>query len=88
MTLTSGINHIAILTCDLERFIQFYARSRGHLDHLALSATSVQAFETIRNRLVEQRASNGAVEDLGAFCRVDRSQPLGRRVDVLPQVRR
>jgi len=125
MALISGINHIAILTSDLERFIHFYARvfevdvlfreatpsfqhailragpsswlhpvevpnnahaaaipdmfTRGHLDHLALSASTIQAFETICNRLVEHGASNGVVEDLGAFHAIWFTDPDGMR---------
>jgi catechol 2,3-dioxygenase-like lactoylglutathione lyase family enzyme len=40
---------------------------RGHLDHLALGAGSPEAFETLRGRLVERGATDGTIEDLGAF---------------------
>src|SRR5687768_12232912 len=113
MSLVSGINHVAVLTLDLERFIAFYGEvfdmpvlfeettpafrhailragpsswlhpaalsgnphavalpsmfERGHLDHIALSAASAEAFAIIRARLLARQATNGTVEDLGAF---------------------
>jgi catechol 2,3-dioxygenase-like lactoylglutathione lyase family enzyme len=38
---------------------------RGRLDHLGLQAASVDAFETIRDRLVAEGASDGFVTDFG-----------------------
>lgn len=113
MQLVRGINHIAVLTDDLDRFVDFYASvfgletvfsedtpafrhailrtgpdswlhpaqivdgehgtglpdmfRRGHLDHLALTADSDAAFDELRERLVARGASDGTVEDLGAF---------------------
>jgi catechol 2,3-dioxygenase-like lactoylglutathione lyase family enzyme len=113
VSLVSGINHVAIVTPDLDRFIAFYTQvfelevvfreatpafahailraganawlhpaaladnahgaalpdmfGRGHLDHLALLAPSLEAFERIRERLVERGASAGVVDDLGAM---------------------
>jgi catechol 2,3-dioxygenase-like lactoylglutathione lyase family enzyme len=113
MTLLNGVNHVAVLTNDLDRFVGFYTDvfgmdvvfreetpafrhailrvgtdswlhpaevpgnahgdalpqmfDRGHLDHLAVTAASTDAFETLRARLVERGASDGTVEDLGAF---------------------
>ena len=40
MDLLAGVNHIAVMTADL--------------DHLALTATSPEAFEAISNRLVRR----------------------------------
>ncbi|MDT3445095.1 MULTISPECIES: VOC family protein [unclassified Pseudofrankia] len=40
---------------------------RGHLDHLALTAASPEAFRAARDRLVARGMSDGTVEDLGAF---------------------
>ena len=40
---------------------------RGHLDHVALTAPHVDAFTELRRRLVERGATDGTVEDLGAF---------------------
>jgi catechol 2,3-dioxygenase-like lactoylglutathione lyase family enzyme len=125
MTLIDGINHIAILTEDLERFIRFYAGvfevepvfreetpafrhaillagasawlhpvevpgnvhgaasqqmfARGHLDHFALHSPSPEAFALARSRLIELGASNGEVEDLGAFHALWFTDPDGMR---------
>ena len=113
MQLVRGINHIAVLTNDLDRFVEFYESvfdletvfseetpafrhailrtgpdswlhpaeivdgehgdglpdmfRRGHLDHLALTADSHDAFGELRRRLVDRGASDGTIEDLGAF---------------------
>ena len=119
----AGINHVAVITADLERFIDFYTGvfemnllfredtpafchailragerswlhpaavtgnrhasalpdmfARGHLDHLALGAPSQEAFELVRQRLVERGASSGQVEDLGAMHSVWFQDPDG-----------
>jgi catechol 2,3-dioxygenase-like lactoylglutathione lyase family enzyme len=111
--LLAGVNHVAVLTEDLDRFVAFYtdvfdidvvfredtpafrhailptgrdswlhpaqvhgnphgtaiARmfDRGHLDHLALTAASPQAFATVRSRLQDRGLHDGTVDDLGAF---------------------
>lgn len=125
MQLISGINHVAVLTDDLDRFVAFYSdvfdletvfseetpafrhailrtgpRSwlhpaqvtdgehgaglpdmfrRGHLDHLALNADSPEAFDELRARLVDRQASDGAIEDLGAFHATWFQDPDGMR---------
>jgi catechol 2,3-dioxygenase-like lactoylglutathione lyase family enzyme len=125
MSLVSGINHVAIMTVDLERFIHFYRSvfevdevfreqtpafrhailrlaesawlhpveisgnahasavpemfARGHLDHLALHVPSSAAFATARQRLLQHGASNGVVEDLGAFHALWFTDPDGMR---------
>src|SRR5687768_309002 len=100
MSHLSGLNHVAVVTADLERFVAFYTRvfgmeevfredipglrhailrigdgsswlhpaeipgnqhavaipkmfSRGHLDHIALTARSSESFEALRASLVE-----------------------------------
>jgi catechol 2,3-dioxygenase-like lactoylglutathione lyase family enzyme len=109
----TGVNHVAVMTADLDRFVDFYTAvfdldvafaettptfrhailragpnswihpaevidndhadalptmfDRGHLDHVALGADSPAAFEELRRRLVERAASDGNIEDLGAF---------------------
>ena len=112
--LLNGLNHVAVLTADLDRFVSFYTRvfemqqvfredgpqlrhailriadgstwlhpveirgnaaglagremfQRGHLDHIALMAQSLKAFEELRRRLLDAEATRGVVEDLGAF---------------------
>ena len=128
MSLLNGINHVAVLTADLDRFIGFYSgvlglevifreqapafahailRSgeqswlhpvevpgnthgaavdkmfdRGHIDHIALSASSPQAFEALRRRLVEHAASDGIVDDLGAFHALWFRDPDGMRGEI------
>jgi catechol 2,3-dioxygenase-like lactoylglutathione lyase family enzyme len=125
----SGINHVAIVTDDLDRFVEFYVDvfdldvvfteetpafrhailrtgadswlhpaeisgsphgsaipdmfQRGHLDHLALTTASYEAFEVIRARLVERRVSDGAVDDLGAFHSLWFDDPDGMRVELV-----
>jgi catechol 2,3-dioxygenase-like lactoylglutathione lyase family enzyme len=125
MNLVTGINHVALLTADLDRFVSFYRDvfempvlfeettatfrhailrcgpscwlhpatvadsphgsalpdmfRRGHLDHLAIAATSSEAFDTIRRRLIAREASGGVVEDLGAFHSVWFEDPDGMK---------
>lgn len=127
MPLVSGLNHVAILTADLERFIAFYQGifgaevvfregtpfrhailrigadswlhpveaknnphsmalprmfQRGHLDHLALTAASPAAFDELRKRLVDCGASDGAVDNLGAFHTLSFEDPDDMRGEV------
>lgn len=125
MRLTRGLNHVAVLTDDLDRFVEFYTSvfdlevafsettaafrhahlrtgadswlhpaevfgnahgapspemfQRGHLDHLALSADSPAAFETLRDRLSRRGATDGTTEDLGAFHALWFTDPDGMR---------
>jgi catechol 2,3-dioxygenase-like lactoylglutathione lyase family enzyme len=113
MSLVSGVNHVAVLTDDLDRFVAFYCDvfelevafsettpafrhailragesswlhpaefsagahgeglpemfRRGHLDHLALTVSTPDAFTALRTRLMDVGASSGSIEDLGAF---------------------
>lgn len=129
MDLLAGVNHIAVMTADLDRFADFYTEvfdldvvfredtpafrhaivrtgptswlhpvemtgnahgaasstmfERGHLDHLALTAASAATFEAIRDRLVSRGATDGAVEDLGAFRSVWFDDPDGMRVELV-----
>jgi catechol 2,3-dioxygenase-like lactoylglutathione lyase family enzyme len=125
-----GLNHVAVLTSDLDRFVSFYTRmfgmeevfrerlpglahailriadgsswlhpaeipgnehaaaipemfSRGHLDHIALTARSSESFEELRQRLVEAGASDGVVDDLGAFQSVWFQDPDGMRGELI-----
>jgi catechol 2,3-dioxygenase-like lactoylglutathione lyase family enzyme len=128
VSLLSGINHIAILTEDLARFIAFYAEvfetevlfreqtpqfehailrvghdcwlhpaqvygaadgaalpdmfRRGHLDHIALTASSSASFQAVRQRLLDRDATNGVVEDLGAFHALWFRDPDGMRSEL------
>jgi catechol 2,3-dioxygenase-like lactoylglutathione lyase family enzyme len=129
MDLLAGVNHIAVITADLDRFVEFYTRvfdldvafeeatptfrhaiirtgptswlhpaevsdtrfstgspaifQRGHLDHLALTAATPEAFTTIRDRLVERKASDGTIDDLGAFHSIWFTDPDGMRGEVV-----
>ncbi len=137
MNLVRGINHIAVMTDDLDRFVTFYTEvfdidvvfhettpafrhailrtgddswihpaevldsshgsgraamfDRGHLDHLALSADSPAAFEQLRQRLIERGATDGRVDDLGAFHALWFEDPDGMRGELVvivdPQLR-
>jgi catechol 2,3-dioxygenase-like lactoylglutathione lyase family enzyme len=126
MSLLAGLNHVAVITADLDRFVAFYTRvfdmeevfresaaglrhailriadgsswlhpaeipgnghavaipkmfCRGHLDHIALTAESSECFEELRKRLLEAGASDGTVEDLGAFHSLWFQDPDGMR---------
>jgi catechol 2,3-dioxygenase-like lactoylglutathione lyase family enzyme len=129
MSVVSGLNHVAIMTKDLERFIAFYTSAfglevvfresvpgmkhavlrigadswlhpveapgsqhgngeaamfqRGHLDHLALTATSREAFAQTRQHLVTIGATDGAVDDLGAYHALWFSDPDGMRGELV-----
>ena len=55
---------------------------RGRIDHLALQASSVDAFEAIRDRLVEREASDGFVTDFGPILSVFFRDPDGLECEV------
>jgi catechol 2,3-dioxygenase-like lactoylglutathione lyase family enzyme len=129
MQLLSGVNHVAVLTDDIDRFVAFYRDvfelpvvfeettpafrhailrtgeeswlhpaqiegnpdgtgraemfGRGHLDHLSLTAASEAAFEELRARLIARGASDGAVDDLGAFHSLWFVDPDGMRAELV-----
>ena len=57
---------------------------RGHLDHLALGARRHRRRSTTtRERLVGRGATDGAIEDLGAFHSVWFTDPDGMRVELV-----
>ena len=111
--LLAGINHVALLTNDTDRFVEFYREvfgaevdgegpdgdaarltfvrigenvelnvfevagndeahrqtpmfGRGRIDHLGLMAASLDAFDEIRNRLIERGAADRFVTDFGS----------------------
>jgi catechol 2,3-dioxygenase-like lactoylglutathione lyase family enzyme len=127
--LLDGFNHVAILTSDTERFVQFYQDvfeaevvgqmqmgdeglltmvrigeqaeinlfevhgnteaerqvpmfGRGRLDHLALQAASLDAFDKIRDRLIESGASDEFVTDFGPVLSVFFRDPDGLEGEV------
>ena len=125
-----GVNHIAVMTDDLDRFVEFYADvfdlelvftedtpafrhailrtgpnswihpaevldanphnaassamfDRGHLDHLALTASDAESFAVARKRLVARGASDGSIDDLGAFHSTWFTDPDGMQVELV-----
>ncbi|MGH3825693.1 MAG: VOC family protein [Pseudonocardiaceae bacterium] len=56
---------------------------RGRIDHVGLAATSREAFETIRDRLVETGASDGTVTDFGQAMSIFFRDPDGLEGEVL-----
>jgi catechol 2,3-dioxygenase-like lactoylglutathione lyase family enzyme len=129
--LLNGINHVAVLTGDTERFLEFYegvfgathevlqegdgfrltmvmigptselnvfeldgntehARQvpmfgRGRLDHLALEASSTDAFDEIRTRLIARGATDGFVTDFGHILSLFFRDPDGLEAEVCVQ---
>ena len=128
--LTDGFNHVAVLTGDMDRFIDFYVEAfgaelvvdyveegrprfcilsvgpvaelnvfeidgneehvkqvpmfgRGRLDHLALRARDIDAFDEIRNRLRDSGASDGYVSDFGPTLSVFYRDPDGLESELI-----
>ncbi len=50
---------------------------RGRLDHMGLQAVSLEAFDTIRERLIERGATDGFVTDFGPVLSVYFEGPDG-----------
>src|ERR1022692_3833053 len=57
--------------------------SRGLIDHIGLAAVSPEAFETIRDRLVDTGASDGTVSDFGGALSIFFRDPDGLGGEVL-----
>lgn len=55
---------------------------RGHIDHLALNANSLEAFEEIRARLMGAGASDGTVTDFASMLSVFFRDPDGMECEV------
>jgi catechol 2,3-dioxygenase-like lactoylglutathione lyase family enzyme len=129
--LLSGVNHVAVLTQDTERFHTFYREvfdatvfadevvseggkegrlsfvtigphtqinlfelpveapkhtpmfGRGPIDHIGLQAASQEAFDEIRRRLIERRATDGFVTDFGVALSLFFIDPDGLEGEVL-----
>jgi hypothetical protein len=58
---------------------------RGRIDHIALHSESLQAFETIRDRLIARGASDGFVTDFGPILSVFFRDPDGLECEVCVQ---
>ncbi len=56
---------------------------RGRIDHVGLAAASRDAFETIRDRLVDTGASDGTVNDFGQALSIFFRDPDGLEGEVL-----
>lgn len=127
--LLNGVQHVAILTSDTARLVEFYegvfdatvgqgvhegemsltfidigpfnelnvfeingndeaARQtpmfeRGRIDHLGLRAASLDAFNTIRERLIARRSTDGFVTDFGPALSLFFVDPDGLEGEVL-----
>jgi catechol 2,3-dioxygenase-like lactoylglutathione lyase family enzyme len=55
---------------------------RGRIDHLALQAGSIEAFDAIRGRLIQRGASDGFVTDFGPILSVFFRDPDGLECEV------
>ena len=55
---------------------------RGRIDHLALNAVSLEAFETIRDRLMARGAADDFVTDFGSILSVFFRDPDGLECEV------
>jgi len=55
---------------------------RGRIDHLALQAGSLDAFETIRERMIARGASDGFVTDFGPILSLFFRDPDGLECEV------
>jgi catechol 2,3-dioxygenase-like lactoylglutathione lyase family enzyme len=127
--LLNGFNHVAILTKDTQRFVDFYREvfeaevdgfqnmgdegrltfvrvgdqaeinlfevrgnieaerqtpmlGRGRIDHVGLQADSLEAFETIRQRLIDRGASDEFVTDFGPVLSMFFTDPDGLEGEV------
>jgi catechol 2,3-dioxygenase-like lactoylglutathione lyase family enzyme len=127
--LLDGINHVAILTKDTDRFVAFYSEvfgatvdgqveppdgtkltfvkigphsefnlfevpgnaeadrqvpmfGRGRIDHIGLHAESLEAFETIRDRLMARGAADAFVTDFGPILSLFFRDPDGLEGEV------
>ena len=127
--LLDGINHVAVITADTNRLIEFYGDvfgatvdgemregeefrltlvkvgpqselnifevagnqeasrqtpmlGRGRIDHLGLQAADLDAFDTIRDRLIERGASDGFVTDFGHVLSLFFVDPDGLEAEV------
>ncbi|TPG37281.1 VOC family protein [Mycolicibacterium hodleri] len=56
---------------------------RGRIDHVGLQASSPEAFATIRQRLIDKSASDGAINDFGTVRSIFFRDPDGLEGEVL-----
>ena len=74
--------HIFELAGNEEHLRQVPMFGRGRLDHLALQAASIDAFTTIRDRLLQRDASDGFVTDFGHILSLFFRDPDGLESEV------
>jgi len=55
---------------------------RGRLDHMALQAASLEAFDEIRRRLMERGSTDGFVTDFGPILSLFFTDPDGLEAEV------
>ena len=55
---------------------------RGRIDHLGLQAGSLEAFDTIRHRLIERNSTDGFVTDFGPILSLFFRDPDGLECEV------
>jgi catechol 2,3-dioxygenase-like lactoylglutathione lyase family enzyme len=55
---------------------------RGRIDHIALHAASLEAFETIRDRLIARRAADDFVADFGPTLSLNFCDPDGLQCEL------
>jgi catechol 2,3-dioxygenase-like lactoylglutathione lyase family enzyme len=55
---------------------------RGRLDHIAINAASKDAFQALRERLIEAGASDGTITDFGAILSVFFRDPDGMEAEM------
>ncbi len=70
------------LSGNIEHERQVPMFGRGRLDHLALEAASLDAFEQIRTRLLDRRATDGFVTDFGHILSLFFRDPDGLEAEV------
>ena len=68
-----------------ERARQVPMFGRGRLDHLALEASSIEAFDEIRRRLLARGATDGFVTDFGHILSLFFRDPDGLEAEVCVQ---
>ena len=71
-----------MLTNDTEPDRQTPIFGRGRIDHLAVQAESLEAFETIRDRLMARGAADAFVTDFGSIPSVFFRDPDGLECEV------
>ena len=57
--------------------------ARGRLDHFALNAASEDAFWELRRRVVDERAGDGMVADMGSILNLGFTDPDGGEHEIV-----